>query len=414
MQKFLNKKTLLLIIILVLAGVVGLLYYNNYYKKEKENGQKQQNEKQEEIQIKERFENKIIYQQNQELEKIRKHCEELGGKFNECGSPCSPKAEVCAEVCAYTCDFQKEEPGGKNGEIINWEEFNSQEFSFRLKHPADWEMKFEEGEISPKLTFYPPGEESENPPFDHFKNATHVSVYPKGIPTEGLLGETEELAINLDKNISSESKSYVLENGDKFARYIKFNQVPDSWGEAGFVWSRVKIQDFNSKCLRDGQEIGQQECDPLLNEDKIIRSGSIEENLWQIEEDIIKSFQFTIPVNPEGSSGPIILENPQPNQKISSPLTVTGQAPGTWFFEAEFPIALTDWDGKIIAETQVKAQGNQMTEELVGFEAQIEFKKPFTQGDPDYMKRGNLILQKANPSGLSKNDDAKEIVVFFE
>jgi hypothetical protein len=299
MQKFLNKKTLVFVIILVLAGAVGLLYYNNYYKKEEENGQKQRSEKQEEIQIKERFENKIVYQQNQDLEKLRKHCQNLGGEFNECGNSCALGADLCTQVCVYTCDFDKEKPNGKSGQDINWKNFGNEEFSFSLKYPADWKMKFEESEIAPKFTFYPPSEESENPPFDHFKNATHVSVYPEGIPTEGLLGETEELAINLDKNISSESKSYVLENGDKFARYIKFNQVPDSWGESGFVWSRIKVENLTSKCLRGDQEIDQSECDPLLNEDKIVRSGSINKELWQIEEEIVKSFQFIVPVNPE-------------------------------------------------------------------------------------------------------------------
>lgn len=95
-------------------------------------------------------------------------------------------------------------------------------------------------------------------------------------------------------------------------------------------------------------------------------------------------------------------------------MTITGQAPGTWFFEAQFPVVLTDWDGKIIAESQAKAQGNWMTEELVDFEAQMEFEKPFSENAPDYMKRGSLILQKSNPSGLPKNDASKEITVFFE
>jgi hypothetical protein len=31
-------------------------------------------------------------------------CSAKLGEFNECGSPCDEKAEVCAGVCAYTCE----------------------------------------------------------------------------------------------------------------------------------------------------------------------------------------------------------------------------------------------------------------------------------------------------------------------
>jgi hypothetical protein len=105
----------------------------------------------------------------------------------------------------------------------------------------------------------------------------------------------------------------------------------------------------------------------------------------------------------------IILENPQPETNISSPLTITGKARGNWFFEADFPIILTNWDGLIIAETHATALGDWMTEDFVPFEAVLEFAP-----DTEVSNRGHLILQKDNPSGLPENDDALEITVFFE
>ena len=47
----------------------------------------------------------------------------------------------------------------------------------------------------------------------------------------------------------------------------------------------------------------------------------------------------------------IRLDNPRPNQVLKSPLVIRGEARGTWFFEAVFPIVLTDWDGRIIAQS---------------------------------------------------------------
>jgi len=104
----------------------------------------------------------------------------------------------------------------------------------------------------------------------------------------------------------------------------------------------------------------------------------------------------------------IKLNQPFPNQIITSPLLVSGEARGTWFFEASFPIVLTNWDGLIIAEGVAQAKDNWMTEGFVPFEAILNFEKP------SYGKIGALILQKDNPSGLPVYDDALEIPIRFE
>lgn len=110
----------------------------------------------------------------------------------------------------------------------------------------------------------------------------------------------------------------------------------------------------------------------------------------------------------------ITLQTPAPGSVISSPLTITGDARGYWFFEASFPIILTNWDGLIIAETFATADGDWMTEDFVPFAASVEFVSPYNPGDPDFMKNGTLIMQRDNPSGLPENDDALEIPVKFQ
>ena len=109
----------------------------------------------------------------------------------------------------------------------------------------------------------------------------------------------------------------------------------------------------------------------------------------------------------------IVLNTPAPLGVISSPLTLSGEARGMWYFEGDFPVVLTNWDGLIIAEGLVTAQGEWMTEEFVPFLGTLEFASPYTEGDPDFMKNGSLILQKDNPSGLPEHDDALEIPVRF-
>lgn len=95
-------------------------------------------------------------------------------------------------------------------------------------------------------------------------------------------------------------------------------------------------------------------------------------------------------------------------EKISSPLTIEGIARGNWFFEGNFPIILTNWDGLIIAESYAIAQDNWMTEDLVYFQATIEFEKH------ELYDKGSLIFQKANPSELPENDEVFEIPIVFK
>ncbi len=105
----------------------------------------------------------------------------------------------------------------------------------------------------------------------------------------------------------------------------------------------------------------------------------------------------------------IVLEQPQESEEVSSPLIIEGEARGSWFFEATFPVVLTNWDGLIIAEGFATAEGDWMTQEFVPFTGELAF-----ISDTSVSNRGSLILQKANPSGLPEHDDAYEITVFFK
>lgn len=101
----------------------------------------------------------------------------------------------------------------------------------------------------------------------------------------------------------------------------------------------------------------------------------------------------------------IKVTSPKSGDTISSPLVVTGEARGTWFFEASFPVRLLDAEGKEIAVIPAQAQGEWMTEEFMPFKAVLEFEN--TSG------AGTLVLHKDNPSGLPQFEDSFSIPVVF-
>ncbi len=100
------------------------------------------------------------------------------------------------------------------------------------------------------------------------------------------------------------------------------------------------------------------------------------------------------------------LASPQPGALVTSPLQVSGQAVGQWYFEASFPITLLDANGKILVQTHAQAQSDWMTTSFVPYLATVNFETPTTD-------TGTLVLHKDNASGLPEHDDSRTIPVRF-
>lgn len=104
----------------------------------------------------------------------------------------------------------------------------------------------------------------------------------------------------------------------------------------------------------------------------------------------------------------IVVDSPKAEGSISSPVTITGKARGTWYFEASFPVNILDASGKVIAEVPAQAQSDWMTSEFVPFEATLAF--PAQPAGSN----GSIVLKKDNPSGLPEHDDSITIPIVFK
>ncbi|MFH1012267.1 MAG: Gmad2 immunoglobulin-like domain-containing protein [Candidatus Peregrinibacteria bacterium] len=102
----------------------------------------------------------------------------------------------------------------------------------------------------------------------------------------------------------------------------------------------------------------------------------------------------------------IRVNTPARDQIITSPLEVSGEARGVWFFEASFPLRLLDEKRQEIAVTIATAQGPWMTEDFVPFKALLTFETD--------AKRGFLVFIKDNPSDLPEHDDAFFLPIRFQ
>jgi hypothetical protein len=104
--------------------------------------------------------------------------------------------------------------------------------------------------------------------------------------------------------------------------------------------------------------------------------------------------------------GLLRLSEPQSGVIVTSPLVVRGEARGSWYFEATFPVRLLDGNGSTLAEGYAQAEGEWMTESFVPFSAELKFEPPASN-------EGVLVLEKANASGLPEHADSLRVPVRF-
>ncbi len=95
---------------------------------------------------------------------------------------------------------------------------------------------------------------------------------------------------------------------------------------------------------------------------------------------------------------------PKANASVSKKFTITGKAPGNWFFEASAPYMIRTADGSKVAQGTLQTIGDWQTTNLVDFKADVTV-------NPAYSGPATLVLMKDNPSGMPENDDSLEIPI---
>lgn len=312
---------------------------------------------------------------------------------------------------------QSEKPD-KNENNINLRTYTNDEFNFKLQYPSGWRITENNiGGNFPVINLYPSQYDGilDIPANVHAPaEVTYISIFPKGYGTELPSGESivlseTELALDLDFNLNrQETTLFQLENGDTWSYMLVAENAATSW-QNGFIFAQINTNNFSATCYQKntGEEIPMEDCDPMTG-DRIVRRGEKDQESAAEMEAILESFQFTNEQNEKPNVTELIeIEQPLPNQDITSPLTIRGQAKGMWYFEGDFPVELVDKDGNTLSEGIATAQGQWMTEDFVPFTATIQYDSP-----PDD-ERGYLIFHRSNASGLPENDMEYRLPVIF-
>ena len=301
---------------------------------------------------------------------------------------------------------QDEQPSIKSYTNENW--------GFSLEYPEGFQVLESElpGSTS-VINIYAEGARF-NPPFTiHEEPANaYIAVLPEGLGVDGPAGKQKTLAdwegdlswltgLNLEN-----SRAYLLESGQPWAFFLRFEMAPKNWEKYGGVFVHFRIQNFKAECYnsKTGNSKGMKDCDPMGG-DEVRYTGNIESVTKREMTEILKSFEFKSTGKPKITEL-IKVEKPLPNIEVTSPLQVEGKARGYWFFEANAPIEIVDKDDNILGESYIEAKGEWMTEDFIEFTGTISFKAPDDE-------RGYLVFKRANPSDLKENDREFRIPILF-
>jgi hypothetical protein len=174
-------------------------------------------------------------------------------------------------------------------EEVVWQEESDNDFGFKINYPEHFQLVKDDKTYGPIFNFIKK-ENYSSEPLTHLDNASHVSIYPTGLPLGGL-------------NFSFSEKDFVNKNGIEFLLQEFRTREGDLWGILatpkidiegwkpwGFVWIASEIRNEEYLCLSGEAEIDPDLCNPFEG-DEIFKSGEVDNKFIQIGREMLDSFE---------------------------------------------------------------------------------------------------------------------------
>lgn len=302
----------------------------------------------------------------------------------------------------------------------NWQQVQSDEYNFLMQIPKSWENeKYLPGGSFPIINLFPSDDKSKiDLPVTVHAGAeiSYIGIFPQGYGTELPFSKSRKMA-DTDLSLTFEADQtkttvFLLENDQVWGYFIVPASPPENWSDNGFIFARIAAEDIEIRCFDEetGKELEMSECDPMTG-DEIKRFGNIPVENQEDVNTILQSFQFnnSTVVSDRNSSSEkgIRIEKPTAGSTVSSPLEISGEAKGNWYFEAEFTVRLVQ-NGNELAVAIVKAQDDWMTSDYVPFSATMNFDAEGHGGN------ASLIFRNNNASGKPELDKTFTLPVQIE
>ena len=175
-------------------------------------------------------------------------------------------------------------------EQSDWVKYTNKDFNFTISFPKDWKINEDlTNAASPKINIYKPEFKTELP-LDNFSPETNVSIFPKGLPTDAIMGRTQNVNFNLVEK-TSKSFDYLLINNTAWASVITFAEPPKGFESWGFIWLKIDIKDLAYKCKSGNKEVALDSCNTFEG-DILDRQGSIDKEIRNTQLKILSTFKF--------------------------------------------------------------------------------------------------------------------------
>jgi len=233
----------------------------------------------------------------------------------------------------YTTEsfVEEEQPDPRAG----WHTYTNDDYNFSFQYPPGWIVATGTVLGVPNYVVY----DARLAPIGTTTISLHdietqVAVYPLGMPSALVPADRAVDSTVVVQVPQASAKDLLLDSRRPWATLVSFERVPEVWSTDGVVFARVRIDEESRTYLRNG-EVVSEETYGTSPDDEIVRTGFSDPAIRTIQEEILRSFRFSVQTDGAPAAGSeedrsaadaqLRVRAPVSGTVVHSPLEVRGE-----------------------------------------------------------------------------------------